>query len=252
MNLVNQIKIGISTFFNAIPFIFKNKLGWFFIFPILFNLLIFISGWHAVGFLTDYSSNYVQSIISDKSFPDWLSALMSSFIWLILKVLFFFIYAYLGGFITLIFLSPILAILSEKVDEIITGNSYPFNIKQLMNDILRGILIATRNMFIELIFMILLFILGLIPGLGISAPILMFIISAYFYGFSFMDYSSERNKMNIKTSVSFVKSNKGIAIANGSLFSLCLLIPFFGTMFAGFAAIISTVGATLAIHKTKE
>ena len=64
-----------------------------------------------------------------------------------------------------------------------------------------------------------------------------------------MDYNLERRKMNIKESVDFISRNKGLAIANGSLFALALLIPFIGVSLSGFLAIISTVAATLALLK---
>lgn len=246
MSILEQIKIGTSTFFDAIPFIFKHKLGWFFIFPILFNIVLFFGGWAAVGELTNISTDYTSSVIP---IPDFLSGFVEVLIWLIIKISFFLIFAYLGGFIVLILLSPVLAIISEKVEEKITGNTYPFNIQQLIKDVLRGVIIALRNMIIEVGFLILLFFMSFIPVVGFATPFIMFFISAYFYGFSFIDYSSERNKMNIKSSIAFVRNNKGIATANGALFSLFMLIPYFGIMFAGFAAIISTVGATLAVNK---
>jgi len=51
----------------------------------------------------------------------------------------------------LMVLSPLLAIASEKVEKVITGNVYKFNMKQLMKDVVRALRIATRNIFYELI-----------------------------------------------------------------------------------------------------
>lgn len=54
---------------------------------------------------------------------------------------------------------------------------------------------------------------------------------------------------NLKQSVRFMRLNKGIAIANGSIFALVMYIPFCGVTFAGFVAIISVVAATISTHQ---
>ena len=47
-------------------------------------------------------------------------------------------------------MSPVFAILSEKVESILTGNEYPFNIHQFLSDIWRGVKLAIRNFAIEI------------------------------------------------------------------------------------------------------
>lgn len=249
MDTIVQFKIGAKSFFKAIPFIFKNQLGWFFIFPILFNIILFIIGLEAVSKATDFTTTYLKEQLTSPDVPEWIGTFLTGFVWILFKILFFFIFAYLGGFITLILLSPVLAVLSEKVDQKLTGKSYPFNISQLIKDILRGITIAVRNMALELVALIALFVFSFIPIIGWSSPIIMFLVSSYFYGFAFIDYSSERQKLNISESVQFVRNNKGVAITNGTIYSFFLLIPFVGMMLSGFVAIISVVAATIAVHE---
>jgi CysZ protein len=146
-------------------------------------------------------------------------------------------------------MSPVFSYLSERTEKIKTGIDYPFSFIQLFKDILRGILIALRNFSIELILTILMFVLSFIPIIGWLAAIMLFFISAYFYGFSFMDYALERKQLNLKQSIRFMRENKGIVIANGFVFSLCLIIPFCGVSFSSFAAIVSVVSGTLAINQ---
>ena len=133
-----------------------------------------------------------------------------------------------------------------------SGKDYPFELRQLIRDIIRGIFIAIRNLSIELVLTILIFILSFIPIIGWTFSILLFFISAYFYGFSFLDYAIERKRLNIKESVQFMRNNKGIVVANGFVFSLCLIIPFFGILFSSFAAIISVIAGTLAVNEIWE
>lgn len=146
-------------------------------------------------------------------------------------------------------MSPLLAILSEKTEKVITGNIYPFKFKQFLKDIVRGNLIVIRNILIELIWTVIFFFVSYIPILGFFSPIVLILISFYFYGFSMIDYSSERHKLSIKESVHYVRKNKGFAIANGCIFYLLLLIPVVGLLIAPAYSIIA---ATLGVEKIKN
>jgi CysZ protein len=115
---------------------------------------------------------------------------------------------------------------------------------------------AFRNLFYELGITLLVIIATLIPVVNIiSGPlsaVLLFFITSYFYGFSYMDYTCERKKIKKNDSILLIRKYKGMAIANGTLFSVTLLIPFCGIMLASFSAIIASVGATLAMNELPE
>jgi len=256
---------GFSAYGKAIELLFTKGLIWYMIFPILLNVLFLVLGWLGIGSLTDYVENWLQGImqIEDDSFSgaeylapvsSYISGIAGGIVWVLMKFIFFFVFAYFGGYIVIICLSPVFAMLSEKTEEILTGNKYKFNGDQMMRDVVRGILLAFRNLFIELFYMIAIFSLGLfIPFIGgIVGSILLFFISSYFYGFSFIDYNNERRRMTLKQSVQFIRANKGMAIGNGMIFSIFLLIPFCGTTLAGFIAIISVIAATIATHKVVD
>jgi CysZ protein len=254
--------IGLSSYGKAIELLFSKGLIWYMIFPILLNLLFLVLGWLGIGSITNFVENWIEGItkIEKDSFvgaeyltpvSTYVSGIASGFVWVLMKFIFFFVFAYFGGYIVVICLSPVFAFLSEKTEEILTGNKYKFNGDQMMRDVVRGVLLALRNLFIELFYMIVIFILGLFIPLigGIIGSVLLFFISSYFYGFSFIDYNNERRRMKLKDSVQFMRANKGMAIANGMVFSIFLLIPFCGTTLAGFVAIISVIAATVSTHK---
>jgi len=253
MTTFQQIKLGFTTYGKAIEFIFKNNLYLFFFVPVVLNLALFFGGYAFIRSLTEWITEWVIAGVglqdADFFLSDFLGGFLMAIIWIILKLLFFLVFAYFGGYIILIFMSPVLAHLSEKTDSIITGTNYPFSADQLMRDVFRGITIALINMTIEFFFIIILFVLSFIPLLTWACPIALFLISSYFYGFSFMDYSSERNKLKIKDSMKFIWKNKWVSTTNGAVFSIGLLIPFCGVMLAGFSAIISVVAATMAVHE---
>ncbi len=146
-------------------------------------------------------------------------------------------------------MSPVLALLSEKTEKILTGSDYPFKFMQLIKDIIRGNLIVIRNISIEILWTVLLFFIGYIPIIGYFAPIVLLMISFYFFGFSMIDYSSERHKLSIRESIKYVRKNKGFAIANGCIFYLLLLIPVLGLLVAPSYSI---VAATIGVEKIKN
>lgn len=248
MRIVNETLEGLKSYSKAIPFIFKNGLGWLFLVPVLLNIVLVLFGFYSVGSLTDIvtSSDWMKKENWDFWGGDVLNETLYWIIWFGLKIIFFFIFAYIGGFVVLILMSPVLAYASELTEKKSTGKDYPFHFTQLIKDIWRGILIATRNLFIELFWMVLMFFFTFIPVIGWTSPIVMFFISSYYYGFSFLDYNNERKRLTVAQSTRLIRRRKGIAIGVGALYALFLLIPIIGPMLSGFAAIISTVSATLA------
>jgi len=253
MSFFKEFSFGLRTYSEALSFIFKKKLAWFFIFPLIFNILLFWFGWDMVNEYSDAAKLYLQNQFELKQGDFWgsgfLKTMMDAFVWLTFKIMFFLLFAYLGGYIIIILMSPVFSYLSERTEKIKTGVDYPFSTRQLVKDVLRGVIIAVRNFSIEVILTLLMFILSFIPIIGWLAAIMLFFISAYFYGFSFMDYALERKKLNLRQSVQFMRENKGIVIANGFVFSLCLIIPFCGVSLSSFAAIISVVAGTLAVSE---
>ncbi len=248
-----QVGIALRAYPEAVRFIGKHKLSWYFIFPAIFNVLLFLLGWDVKGRLFDKARNWLFEYITFENLDFWgseyLDEVLGSVLWVLISVIFFIVFAFFAGYVVVVLLSPVLAYLSEKTEKIITGNDYPFHFGQFLKDIGRGILIATRNMSIEIIFTVVLFIFSFVPVIGWLGPVILFFISSYFYGFSFIDYINERKKRTIRKSVLYMRIYKGVAIANGCIFALTLFIPFCGVSISSFMAIISVVAASLAIDK---
>jgi CysZ protein len=256
MTFVKDIQYSISSYGKAIDFIFRHKLQWTFLIPVGLNLLLFALGFSFIGKLSAEAIAFFKNYAHPENWDFWgaefLAGTVGFLIALLLRLFFFLLFAFLGGYVILILLSPLLAYVSEKTEQIETGAAYSFSFPQLIKDVFRGIAIALRNFFLEIVFMILLFFLSFVPLVQVISPFALFLISAYYYGFSFIDYISERRRLSIKESIHFVKRNKGLAIGNGALFALTLLVPFIGVSLAGFMAIISSVAATLALLKKEK
>lgn len=266
--LFKDFGIGISTSFEAFDFIFKNKLAHYYLYPIAMTLLLAYFATKGITHLAEWTRDWVMDKLGfAPEIADgwWDTVLMyiQNFTEMVIEFTLYIVFIYVAHkimkYVVLILMSPIMALLSEKTEEILTGNEYPFEMAQFLKDIWRGVMIAMRNFFIEMAIIIGVLGFSLVCSwvfpplailLGPASTIFLFFIGAYFYGFSTMDYTNERRRLSVRQSVAFIKKNKGIAIGNGSVFAVFLLIPILGTYIGPiFAPIVCSVGATLAIHK---
>lgn len=251
MNAFLQIQLGIRSYFSALGFLSKHGLLYVFIFPVLLSIFLFSVEFSLFGMAIDPVESWIMEKLQTATFIGEYVTAMGQWLWwiisVILHILFFLFFSYTAGFIMLIIMSPLLAWLSEQIEIKAGGNEYPVSVGQILSDALRGASIAARNLVLELSFALLLLLLGLVPVIGWAAPVLLFFISSYYYGFSFLDYTNERHRRGIRESIMHIHMHKWLSISIGAGFALMMLIPWLGFLLAGFAAIISTTAATLAM-----
>ncbi len=252
VGLFKGLGLSLKSYGKAFDIIFSKGLWWFFIFPIILNAIFLISGWWAVGEAAAWVNEWLDGQINSITWLAFMKGFLHVVIAIVFKIFFIVIFAAIGGYIVIIMLSPVFSFLSEKTEKILTGKEYPFSADQLMRDIVRGVLIACRNMFIEFMWMILCFLFSFIPFIGFLSPFILYFVSSYFYGFSFMDYTIERRRLSITESTRFMRKNKGLPMGIGSVYALFLLIPYCGVSLAGFAAIVSVVAGTISVHELEQ
>jgi len=259
MRFGKQVSIGFKGYFKAIELLFSKGFMKYMIFPLLLNILIF---WVGLSFVIDAADwardtfmNWIN--IGDGAFwgSETIKGISSALIKTIVYIMFLVSFVFFGGFVIIIIMSPLFSIISEKTEYVLTegGIDYPFEFKQFIIDVFRGIGIALRNMAFELGIMIIVFIAGIILSfISWIGVIFMFFVSSYFYGFSYMDYTNERHKRNLKTSVKFMRKYKWVAIVNGSLFAFVLFIPWLGVALSAFVAVISVIAGTVSMIEIKK
>jgi CysZ protein len=164
---------------------------------------------------------------------------------LILVLFYFSLFKYLF----LIIGSPLFAYLSEKTESIIEGKDYPFNLKQLLKDVIRGVKLALRNTLWQTVYTVSLLLLSFFPIVGWITPVITVFIECYYYGFSMLDYSCERHKLSPSESIAYIGNHKGLAIGNGMVFYMMHFIPFVGWVLAPSYAV---VAATISLYHQKD
>jgi CysZ protein len=243
---------GISSHIKAFEFISRHRLWGYFLYPVLLLALLYAFGFYSIFGLGRWLADEVVALILLDGYEGtgawatvisvliWMVKVVAGlFVWLILLLVFIRLIRY----IVLILCSPMMALLSEKVEEIVTGKTYPFKLGQFLYDVWRGIRVNLRNLLLETGITLLLMIIGWIPVVGYITVPFLWVTGWYFLGFNMMDYTYERRRMKIHEGALFTRRRKGIAIGNGMFFSFLLLLPFAGLIIA---PVVSSVAGTLA------
>ncbi len=250
--MLKEIIIAIQSYFEAHKFIRKHRLWKWIVIPGITYSLLFITGmylfWHSSGDAVIYLGKQTGlEAWLQKQRSEWLSFLFLM-IAVILRLIFLFFYFSLFKYLFLIIGSPIFAYLSEKTASILEGKEFPFTFSQLMKDAWRGTKVALRNTLWQTVYMFSLLLLSLIPVFGWISPVIALFIECFYYGFSMLDYSCERNKLSPSQSIDFIGRHRGLAIGNGLIFYLLHVVILVGWIFAPAYAV---VAATLSLHKIK-
>ncbi len=251
--MLKEIIIAIQSYIDAHQFIRKHRLWKWILIPGIIYTLLFAVGiyyfWISSGdAVTLLSRTIGVEAWLQKERSEWLSFLFLM-IGMMLRLVLVFFYFSLFKYLFLIIGSPVFAYLSEKTTSIIEGRDFPFNFSQLMKDAWRGSKLALRNTVWQTVYIVLLLFLSFIPLFGWITPLIALFIECYYYGFSMMDYSCERNKLSAGASIQFISRHKGLAIGNGLIFYLMHGLIIIGWILAPAYAV---VAATLSLHRIKN
>ncbi len=251
--MLKEIIISIQSFFDAHKFIVKNKLWKWILIPGLIYCILFIVGMYLFGIS---SFKLIDFVLKETGLKAWLEMQQDSWLSLlvivgqaIIVVMLFVYYFSLFKFMFLIIGSPVFAYLSEKTQSIVDEVDFPFSFTQLLKDIGRGVKIALRNLLWQTVYVLAILILSIVPVIGWIAPLIALLTECFYFGFSMLDYSSERNKLSAQQSIVFINKHKGLAIGNGLVFYSMHLLPIIGWLLAPSYAVIA---ATLSLHKAKQ
>jgi len=247
---------GIRAYGPAFRILLSRKFSWFFLFPVLLLVLFFVGGEWLVASAGDSLAGLVQqklaAWVDGISWLSWLVGTAGFLIRFMIKLLYLFLFFTFGGYLVLILMSPVYSWLSERTEQELTGKKYPFNLKQMLWEVGRGIMLACRNMIFQFLLSFLLFLCSFIPLVGLLTPFALFFVSAYFYGFSFIDYAVERKRFNIRKSTAYMKKNSGMVMGVGAVFAFSLLIPWVSILACSFVSLFSVVAGTVIVNEMQE
>ncbi len=154
--------------------------------------------------------------------------------------------SYIMRYIVLAVLSPIMSWMSQNIERQKTGLDVRGG-KGFIHEMLRGLSVAVRNFFKEILLTLVLLLVGaMLPFLSWLTPVLIFLLQAYYAGFGNMDFTLERY-MDRHETTSFVSRHRFEAMGNGAVFLLILFIPVVGMVLAPFFGTLSSTLMTLSL-----
>lgn len=225
--MLRNFTLGIQAYFKAFGLISELKLWKYFAIPMMISfitaLIIFGSAYGLSG--------KIGNLIAEIWIWEWGKDTFAMIGTLIGAIIIVSIGLILYKHIIMAFSAPFMSPVSEKLEAHLTGRIGRSETNTTFSQQLwRGIRINSRNLVKELLFSIPILLLKFIPVINIFSTILLFIVQAYYAGFGNMDYTLERH-FNYRDSVNFVRKHRGLAIGNGTVFILFLLIPVIGVIF---------------------
>jgi len=246
--MLNEVLQGILAYYEAISVFIRFKL-----YKYLLLILLLLLFFAVPVFLFDFIVSFIVGLIP--YFDGQKYAIIS------LNIV-----AGLSGFLLLLVLSPVFSMVSEEVGQRLSGKIYRFSPAQLLKDVIRGIKISIRNLIYQYFLIagisIALYFLPEMSIINLLGNILISIITAYFYGFSILDYAMENYRMSYNHSVNFVRQHPGLAIGLGSIYYLIIslntllegrlisqhLSVYWSAFSEAFVAFIGVIAASIIIH----
>jgi CysZ protein len=239
---------GIRAYAGSLQIITKLGLWKYFGIPILISIviatLVLIS---AYALADDFGYYFSKLWIWDwgKETFFFLSSILSGILILLVGIT---IYKHVVMALSAPFMSPV----SEKIEAHLLGvDNHKHRVTSFGEQLWRGIRINMRNLMMEILLTIPIIFIGFVPILGFLSTILLILTQGYYAGFGNMDYTLERH-FSYADSIKFVKKHRGLAIGNGIVFILFLLIPVIGFVLVLPLSVTASTTETVALLKSQN
>ncbi len=224
--MINNVLKGIQAYTGTFALISKLKLWKYFAIPILISVITAaIIGLSAYG-LSDNIGRFIANVWPWEFGKETFTSISTFIGGIVVLAIGLILYKHIIMALSAPFMSPV----SEKIEAHLTGvEKQNHRNTSFKEQLWRGIRINIRNLGKELLITFPILLLKFIPVVNIFSTVLLFIVQAYYAGFGNMDYTLERH-LKYRDSINFVGRHKGIAIGNGTVFMLFLLIPVIGVI----------------------
>lgn len=240
--MIKNILKGIKAYAGTFGLISKLGLWKYFAVPMAISFFTAVLIVFSVWGLSDNLGAFISKIWlwewgseTFRTISDFIGALMIIALGIIL-------YRHIVMALSAPFMSPV----SEKIEKHLYGINHSHRKTSNAEQLWRGVRINIRNLLLELLLTIPIILIGFIPVIGIISSVLLFLVQSYYAGFGNMDYTLERH-FKYSESIQFVKRNRGLAIGNGIVFMLVLLIPVVGIILVLPLSVTAASTETLAV-----
>ena len=198
--------------------ILKPGLKRYVIIPLLISIIIFsLAGW--IGYIQ--FENFINSMLPQDSWMQWLSWILLPVFFLTFLFLIFYGYTIIANLIAAPFNSKLAEAVARKLySEVAFPESEP-----LIKDVSKSVFSELRKLFYYLIRALPLLLLMLFPLTSAVASIVWLMFSAWFLALEYVAYPLENQKLLFKEQRQTLGKNKLSAMSFGAGVTVLLLIP---------------------------
>jgi len=249
--LLKEIIIAFQSYVKAHQFISKHRIWKWILIPGIIYTILFCIGMYFFWASATTAVATLSRFIGVERFLQHQHNAAISFLFvmggIMVHLVLVFFYFSLFKYLFLIIGAPLFAYLSQLTETLIEGQKGDFHLdgKQLLLDMRRGIRVALRNSVWQTVYTISILILSFIPLIGWITPVISTLVECYYYGFSMLDYSTQRHRLSQSASLAYISRHKGLAMGNGIIFYGMHLIPLLGWVLAPAYAVIA---ATISLY----
>lgn len=239
---MNTLLYHIKAVTKTIEFVSKGKYLLFFI-PGTILTLIYL-------YFNYIASNIGESVLlsSDYSWLDWVAGYLNSAIDATFSV-FSSIFDLIYIFFVITLLSPFNTYLGEKLEEELTGRKAEGGLSRFITDFFRMVLLVFIILIIEYGIMAIFGVFSWVFGLSFLNEFVYWVMSAFFFGFSFYDFALERDKTSVFSSLGFAFHKPLSMILTGGFFLIIFAIPVAGIPLAPVLTLMISTVVYLYIKK---
>lgn len=244
-NPISRFQQGFFYPFHAFRFIKKHpRLYKYILIPFTINLAVFsLTIYYGLGFFFDLVSRYVPQ--GDSWYWFLLNYILMTLVIIVTLVLVFFTFTVVGSLLA----SPFNDILSERTEEILTGQTSdePFVFKNFLKDSGRVLIIESKKISLFLAGMLLLLLLNILPVIGsLLYSVLSVTWTVFFLVIEFTGYVFSRKKYTFKNQRHILYQDFSLMAGFGLGIFCILAIPFFQFL----CIPLGVVGATNLLYDT--
>ncbi len=216
--MISDIGLGTGYLAKGFSLIKDKRVRPFVLIPLLLNITLF-GGLLWFGFsLFDPLVNKLMSYL-----PSWLNFL-ETFVWLLFTsmtaVIVFFTFTPIANIIS----APFNAIMSEKIEAMLTGIPVKTNV-DLLTLIKDSVLSQLRKLVYILLWSLGLFLVSVIPVINIISPVLWVVFGAWLLTLEYMDYPMGNHNLTFKQQKQKLKQRRGLTLGFGGMVMILTTIP---------------------------
>ncbi|RMG03787.1 MAG: sulfate transporter CysZ [Nitrospirae bacterium] len=232
--ILRDLYSGFESFFYGLKGVRERKLRTLIIIPVLLSVVVMVLIFFAAGNLYDL---LLEHYLPDKS--GFFIKTLRTILWVMFWVGFILLNAFLFTVLANLISSPFNAVISRRV-LVDLLNKRMEDSGGIITELKRTIPSELRKILYFLPRWIFLLILGFIPVLNIIIPFLLFLFTAWSFGFEYLSYPMENDGIYFRDQLEMLRKRRYAVIGFGAAVSLGMSIPLINLLVIP----VSVIGAT--------